>query len=61
MIDFSLTEEQRAVRELAREFAQKEMAPVAREYDEGREFPWPVVRKAHEIGLINATDAATWS
>jgi acyl-CoA dehydrogenase len=55
MIDFSLTDEQRALRDLARKFAQKEMVPVAREYDQSGEFPWPVVRKAHEIGLINAT------
>ena len=55
MIDFSLTDEQRALRALAREFAQKEMAPVAREYDQSGEFPWPVVHKAHEIGLMNVT------
>ena len=54
MIDFTLTEEQEAVRKLARDFAVNEMRPVARHYDEAEEFPWPIVEKAHELGLINA-------
>ena len=54
MIDFRLSEEQEAVRKLARDFALKEMRPVARHYDETEEFPWPIVEKAHELGLINA-------
>ncbi len=53
MIDFSLTEEQKALQKLARDFAQNEMAPVAAEHDESGEFPWPIVRKAHELGLMN--------
>ncbi len=54
MVDFTLTEEQEAVRKLAREFAVNEMRPVARHYDETEEFPWPIIEKAHELGLINA-------
>ena len=54
MVDFRLTEEQEAVRRLAREFALNEMRPVARHYDETEEFPWPIVEKAHEIGLLNS-------
>src|SRR5437867_11678857 len=38
-VDFQLTEEQRAIRELAREFAQKEIAPYAAEWDRTGEFP----------------------
>jgi len=53
MIDFSLTEEQKALQKLARDFARNEMAPVAAEYDESGEFPWPIIRKAHELGLVN--------
>jgi alkylation response protein AidB-like acyl-CoA dehydrogenase len=53
MIDFSLTEEQKALQKLVRDFAQNEMAPLAAEYDESREFPWPIMRKAHELGLMN--------
>lgn len=50
-MDFSLTEEQKELKKWAHEFAEKEIRPVASEYDESEEFPWPVVRKAAEIGL----------
>lgn len=53
MIDFQLTEEQARIRELAREFAAKEIIPIAHEYDEKEEIPWQVVEKAFEVGLIN--------
>src|SRR5207244_9413754 len=32
-------------------FAEKEIRPVAAQYDESEEFPWPVVKKAAEVGL----------
>src|SRR3990170_8397482 len=51
MIGFELTEDQKAIRNLAHDFAAREMRPVAAEYDEKEEIPWDVVRKAHEIGL----------
>ncbi len=44
MLDYGLNEDQRAIRDLAREIAEKEMRPVAAEYDRTGEFPWPVVR-----------------
>ena len=53
MIDFSLTEEQRALRDLAHEFAAKEMRPKAAHHDQTGEFPREVVRKAWELGLMN--------
>ena len=53
MPDFSLTDEQRAFQRLAHEFAQKEIVPVAAHYDRTAEFPWPIVKKAHELGLMN--------
>jgi acyl-CoA dehydrogenase len=53
MVDFELTEEQQAFRDLARDFAQGEIAPVAAQYDERGEFPWPVVQRAHQAGLLN--------
>lgn len=55
MIDLSLTEEQKALQKLTRDFAQNEMAPVAAEYDESGEYPWPIISKAHELGLVNVT------
>ena len=39
MIDFSLTEEQKALQQMAREFAEKEMRPNAAKYDRKDEFP----------------------
>lgn len=52
MIDFSLTPEQEAIQKMARDFAQKEIAPVAEEYDRSGEYPEKVVRKAFEAGLV---------
>ncbi len=44
MLDYGLSEEQRAIRDLARSIADNEIRPVAAEYDRTAEFPWPVVR-----------------
>ena len=52
-VSFALTEEQRGLRELAREFAEKEIRPKAAEYDEHQTHPADVVAKAHELGLMN--------
>jgi acyl-CoA dehydrogenase len=54
MIDFTLTEEQRAMREVAHDFAAKEIRPVAWEYDRDATWPQELVEKAWEIGLMNA-------
>ena len=53
MPDFGLTEEQSAFRRLAHEFAQHEIVPVAEHYDRTADFPWPIIKKAHEVGLMN--------
>src|SRR3954451_12056620 len=52
-VSFALTEEQRALRELAHEFAEKEIRPRAAEYDEHQTHPADVIAKAHEVGLMN--------
>src|SRR3954447_5208433 len=52
-ISFALSDEQRALRELAREFAEKEIRPVAADYDERSEHPAEIIAKAHEVGLMN--------
>jgi acyl-CoA dehydrogenase len=52
-ISFALSDEQRALRELAREFAAKEIRPVAADYDDRSQHPADVIAKAHEIGLMN--------
>jgi acyl-CoA dehydrogenase len=52
-VSFALTEEQRALRELAREFSEKEIRPKAAEYDENSTHPADIIEKAHEVGLMN--------
>jgi acyl-CoA dehydrogenase len=52
-ISFGLSDEQRALRDLAREFAAKEIRPVAADYDERSQHPGDVIAKAHEVGLMN--------
>jgi acyl-CoA dehydrogenase len=52
-ISFALTEEQKALRALAREFAQNEIRPKAAAYDEHSTHPADVIAKAHELGLMN--------
>jgi alkylation response protein AidB-like acyl-CoA dehydrogenase len=54
-LDFSLTPEQEEIKQLAHEFAEKEIRPVAAHYDETEEFPHEIVRKAHRVGLSPAT------
>jgi len=53
MVDFALTEEQQQLRALAREFAEKEIAPKAAHHDQTGEFPREICRKAWELGLMN--------
>ncbi|RME26044.1 MAG: acyl-CoA dehydrogenase [Deltaproteobacteria bacterium] len=52
-MSFSLSEEQEALRQLAHEFAENEIRPVAAYHDRTGEFAWDVLRKAHELGLMN--------
>ena len=53
MIDFSLSEEQKALQDLARDFARKEILPKAAHHDETGEYPHEILKKAWEIGLMN--------
>ncbi|BDA77119.1 acyl-CoA dehydrogenase [Leptospira kobayashii] len=53
MIDFSLTDEQKALRDLARDFAKNEIAPKAEHHDHTGEFPKEILKKAHDVGLMN--------
>src|SRR4051794_10886519 len=49
---FDLTDEQRAIQRLAREFAEGEVKPIAEEIDREHRFPYEVVAKAGELGLM---------
>ena len=55
MVDFGFSEEERAVRQTAREFAENEIAPVARHHEETGEWPREVWEKAVETGLVGGS------
>ena len=52
-VSFALTDEQKALRDLAREFADKEIRPKEAAYDEKMQHPADLIEKAHEVGLMN--------
>ena len=54
MVDFTLTDEQKALREMAHDFAAKEMRPVAWEYDKDGTWPEEILKKAWELGIMNS-------
>jgi len=54
MVDFELTDEQKLMQKVAHEFAEREMRPIALDYDKKGVIPWQVVQKAHDIGLDTA-------
>ena len=49
---YGLTEDQLAMRQLAREIAQEKIKPVAAKYDEENSFPWPIVKILADAGLF---------
>ncbi len=51
-LPFELSEEHRMLRDAVREFAQREIAPIAAAFDESGEFPLETVRKMGEMGLM---------
>ena len=51
-MDFDLTDEQRAIRDVARDFAQGEVAPRAAHHDETGEFPYELVAGMGRLGLF---------
>ncbi|HYL80039.1 MAG TPA: acyl-CoA dehydrogenase [Candidatus Acidoferrum sp.] len=51
-MDFQLTDAQRAVQTMVRSFAEREIRPLARHFDECGEFPWELVKKMAPLGLL---------
>ncbi|MFM8792402.1 MAG: acyl-CoA dehydrogenase family protein [Solirubrobacterales bacterium] len=51
-MDFDLSDEQRLLRETVREFALSEVAPVAGELDRTKSFPYEIVSRMAELGLM---------
>jgi acyl-CoA dehydrogenase len=53
VVDFTLTDEQQDMCEMAHDFAEKEIRPVAWEYDRDATWPGEILEKAWELGLMN--------
>ena len=51
-MDLQLSEEHKLIRDMARDFAQKEIAPIAAEIDEAGRFPTETVKKMGELGFM---------
>lgn len=51
-MDFTLNDEQLAIRDTCREFAEQEIKPLAEEMDRTGQFPYALVRKMGELGLL---------
>ena len=52
-IILELNAEQKEYQQLAKKFSQEEIIPKAAHHDKTGEFPWAIVKKAHELGLVN--------
>ena len=55
---FGLTEEQSSLKEMARSFAVEQIVPNAARLDESSEFPAEIIKKAHQLGLMNLIQPA---
>ncbi|GAB1302815.1 Medium-chain specific acyl-CoA dehydrogenase, mitochondrial [Apodemus speciosus] len=51
--NFELTEQQKEFQATARKFAREEIIPVACDYDKSGEYPFPLIKRAWELGLVN--------
>ncbi len=51
-MDFTFSDREAEVKKLARDFAEKEIAPVIMKYDESQEFPYEIVNKLGELGFM---------
>jgi len=54
-MEFSLGEEHRMLQDAVREFAEKEIMPYGKEYDERKEYPMEIYKKAAKLGFIGAS------
>ncbi len=53
MVDFSLNKDQQALSDLARHFAEEELAPLAAELDREQRYPQEIVERCFELGLLH--------
>ena len=59
-MDFNFTEEQLAIRDTARDFAQNEIAPTSVERDIKAEFPYEIIKKLGEFGFMGMMVPPEW-
>ncbi len=52
-ISFELTDEQKMLQKMAREFTEKEITPVAEHFDRTATFPIDIINKGRDLGLVN--------
>ena len=52
-MNFDINDDQKELLDLAERFTKEEIIPNAPHYDTTGEYPWPVLKKAHELGLMN--------
>ncbi|MFN8674043.1 MAG: acyl-CoA dehydrogenase family protein [Candidatus Sericytochromatia bacterium] len=53
MVSFQLSEEQNQLKQLAHDFSKNEIATQSKHHDESAAYPWEVLKKAWEVGLMN--------
>ena len=54
-ISFELSDEQKQLQKMARDFAAREIIPVAEHFDQTAEFPIDIVNQGRDLGLVNLT------
>jgi len=54
-MDFQLTEDQKAFQTMIRDFAEKEIAPIAQRIDENEEYPYEIIKKMAQLGVTGLT------
>lgn len=59
-MNFELNEDQIAYQRLAHDFARNEIAPQAAHYDETGDYPWPIIHKAFDAGLMYVNVPEKW-
>jgi acyl-CoA dehydrogenase len=63
MLEFDLTDEQRALQRLARDFAEREIRPIAMELDQmdvRESFPWELIKKGSKLGFRTMALPPEW-
>jgi butyryl-CoA dehydrogenase len=59
-MNIDLTEEQKMIQDMVRDFAEKEVRPVAAELDETGEFPYELIKKCAELNLMGVSVPEKW-